>query len=325
MAAVRAKPYYQIIDGVPRCPLALPDAVRRALSFVAKKGDLLQVSFPKSGTHWVQYITQLILNEGEPVSTYEDFTRGAMFIEYREDAMDYTASTPVRTLCTHLPLRRETLNPEAKYVYVARNPWDVCVSLYHHVKDLSSYRFDGTFDDFLEAFLAGDLPYGDYFEHVMAGYSLREEPNVLFITYEELMWDKRGGVMRLAHFIGERYGKMLEGDSEESRKRLELILERSTAENMRSVMVLNLSDHPDPLLDKRLKDLSISSKAAYGGDPKRHNFVRKAKVGGWKEHFSPEQLRRLEATIAEKTQESEVMNLWSDIRQEAFQLCARQD
>lgn len=325
MAAVHPKPYYQIIDGVPRCPLVLPEVLRRALNFVARKGDLMQVSFPKSGTHWVQYITQLILNEGEPVNTYEDFTKSAMFIEYREDALDYTASTPVRTLCTHLPPRRETLNAEAKYIYIARNPWDVCVSLYHHVKALSPYHFDGTFDDFLEAFLAGDLPYGDYFEHVMAGYSLRQEPNVLFVTYEELKRDQRGAVQRIAHFIEERYGKMLEGDSEESRKSLELILQRSTAENMRGVMVVNFSDHPDPLLDKRLKDMNISSKAAHGGDPKRHNFVRKAKVGSWKEHFSPEQLRRLEARIAEKTHGSDVMNLWSDIRHEALRLCAALD
>uniref|UniRef100_A0A1E1XRB5 Putative salivary sulfotransferase n=1 Tax=Amblyomma sculptum TaxID=1581419 RepID=A0A1E1XRB5_AMBSC len=325
MEADRPKPSYQIIDGVPRCPLANPDALRRTLSFVARKDDLVQVSFPKSGTHWVQYITQLILNEGEPISSYEDFTKGAMFIEYREDAMDYTASTPLRTLCTHLPPRRETLNPEAKYIYVARNPWDVSVSLYHQVKDLSVYCFDGTFNDFLEAFLTGDLPYGDYFEHMTAGYSLRQEPNVLFVTYEELKRDKRGAILRLAHFIGERYGNMLEGDSEESRKRLELILDRSTAENMRSIMVLNLSDHPDPLVDKLLKDKNMTSKAAYEGDPKRHNFVRKAIVGGWKEHFSPEQLRCFEATIAEKTQESDIMNLWSDIRQEALQLCAPLD
>ncbi|KAH7957033.1 hypothetical protein HPB52_014492 [Rhipicephalus sanguineus] len=58
----------------------------------------------------------------------------------------------------------------AKFVYVARNPWDVCVSFYHMVKDLSVFRFqDGTFDDFLEAFLAGGFGFGSYFQHVASG------------------------------------------------------------------------------------------------------------------------------------------------------------
>ncbi|XP_075746948.1 sulfotransferase 1A1 isoform X2 [Rhipicephalus microplus] len=169
-ATTRPKPYYQIIDGVPRCPFMTAESLRQGLGFVACKGDLLQVSYPRSGTHWVQYITQLILKEGEPVDTYEQFMEGAKFIEYFSGIDDCKPGTLVRTLCTHLPLRKEKLNPEAKYVYVARNPWDVCVSLYHHERNISAFRFEeGAFDDFLEVFLTGELGYGFYFDHVKAG------------------------------------------------------------------------------------------------------------------------------------------------------------
>ncbi|KAH7959016.1 hypothetical protein HPB49_007325 [Dermacentor silvarum] len=322
MHLVHRKPYYQIIDGVPRCPFARPEDLRRALAFVAKKGDLLQISYPKSGTHWVQYITQLILREGDPLRTYEEFSEAAPFVEYRADAESYTASTPVRTLCTHLALRREQLNPDAKYVYVARNPWDVCVSLYHHVKDLSSYRFeDGSFDDFFEAFLTGDIAYGDYFEHVMAGYSLIKEPNVLFLTYEELITDTRGAVLRLARFIGDRYGAMLEEDGDVHQRRMDVILQASSAESMRNVMVLNLNAHPDPHVDKLLKDVDASSKRVHGGNTKLYNFVRNAKMGGWKDHFTAELLRRMEATIKEKTQGCDVMELWADVRRDTQRAC----
>ncbi|KAH9377736.1 hypothetical protein HPB48_004860 [Haemaphysalis longicornis] len=63
MTAARPKPYYQVVDGVPRCPLIAPELLREGFDFVPEKGDLLQVSYPKSGTHWVQYITQLILRK----------------------------------------------------------------------------------------------------------------------------------------------------------------------------------------------------------------------------------------------------------------------
>ncbi|XP_077559975.1 3-alpha-hydroxysteroid sulfotransferase-like [Haemaphysalis longicornis] len=318
----RQKPYGQIIDGVPRCPFLTPETLRQGLNFVAAKDDLLQVSYPKSGTHWVQYITQLILKEGEPIRSYQEFQKGISSPEYLLGVKDLKSDLPFRPLVSHLPLRKEKMNPEAKYIYVARNPWDCCVSFYHHVKQLSVYRFeDGTFDDFLDAFLAGDFGYGSYFEHVTGGYALRNEPNVFFVTYEQLKKDTRGTVLRLARFIGERYGDSLENDGEESKKRVDLILERSSHENMRRVMVCDFSDHHDPEMRERLQRLNISSKAAQDGDASLHNFVRKAKVGSWKEHFSPEQLRRMETAISENTKGSDVMDLWNDIRKETLDFC----
>ncbi|XP_037564817.1 amine sulfotransferase [Dermacentor silvarum] len=323
MSPSRRLPYSNIIDGVPRCPFTTPATVRQALDFVPQKGDLLQSSFPRSGTHWVQYITQLILAEEEPINSYEEFSQRVNFIEYRSDLNAYEASRPVRNFCTHLPLRKEKLNGEAKYIYVARNPWDVCVSLYHHMSDMSMYRFeDGTFDDFVEAFLTGSHGYGCYFQHVMQGYSLKDEPNVLFLTYEELKKHPRNTILRLASFIAERYEKMLRQVNAEGQDRLDVMLARSSTENMRRVMVFNLSKHPLPEVDKQLKILDVSSRAAYEGDPKRHTFIRKGAVGNWKQHFTREQLSLMETTIVEKTRGSDVMSLWNDIRQEALGMCS---
>ncbi|KAL1471570.1 hypothetical protein MTO96_039876 [Rhipicephalus appendiculatus] len=78
--------------------------------------------------------------------------------------------------------QRDTMNPEAKYVYVARNPWDTCVSFYHMATSLSMFKFhDGTFDEFLDAFLRGDFGYGDYFDHVASGYALRKRTQLPFL------------------------------------------------------------------------------------------------------------------------------------------------
>ncbi|XP_077511545.1 amine sulfotransferase-like isoform X3 [Amblyomma americanum] len=324
MATDGPKPFYQIIDGIRRCPFITPESLRQGLDFVARKGDLLQVSYPRSGTHWVQYITQLILNEGEPVNTYEQFAQAAVFVEYRVGAPDYEANTPVRTFCTHLPPSREKLNPEAKYIYVARNPWDVCVSLYHHINGLTTFRFgDGTFDDFLEAFLNGELGYGDYFEHVRAGYSLKDEPNVFFVTYEQLKKDTRGTVLRLAGFIGDRYGNMLEEGDEG--KRLLQILERSSAENMKKVMTFNLRDNTDPVMQKWLNEHELPSKPGDKEDLKRQEVLKEAKVGCWKTYFSPHNLRRMDVVTKQKTRGSDVMELWADIRQETLSFCERSD
>ncbi|KAH7953461.1 hypothetical protein HPB49_008896 [Dermacentor silvarum] len=121
------------------------------------------------------------------------------------DPDDLQPSLPLRLFQSHFPIRKELINSEAKYIYVTRNPWDVCVSLYHMVTSLSAYRFqDGTFDDFFDAFLSEDVAgYGNYFNHVVSGYEVKDMNNVFFVTYENLTRDTRGTVLKLARFLGE--------------------------------------------------------------------------------------------------------------------------
>ncbi|KAH6927652.1 hypothetical protein HPB50_006357 [Hyalomma asiaticum] len=90
---------------------------------------------------------------------------------------------------------------------------------------------------------------------------------------------------------------------------------------MRKIMIMNLSEHPYPEVEKQLKSMGVSTKASHEGDAKQHETVRSATGGEWKKYFSPDQLRRMEAAIREKTSRSSVMDLWSDIRAEALGFC----
>ncbi|XP_077508771.1 sulfotransferase 2A1-like [Amblyomma americanum] len=296
--------------------------MRRAVKFVPQKGDLLEVTYPKSGTHWVQYVMQLILREGGSIENYEEFIGASVFIEYYDVRWERCLpSSPFRTFITHIPISRDKFNPDAKYIYVARNPWDVCVSFYYHVKTLSYYDFqDGSFDDFLDVFLQGDFGYGDYFDHVASAYSLRNEPNVLFLTYEELKRDMESTVIRMAKFLGERHSSMLDQDCEDGRNRLQLILERAKAENMRKAMEIDLVNSERAELKTRMRELNATSNASLVRETTHFNLVREGNVGGWKKHFNHDQLQRMEAAIAERTRGSDFMDLWADIRLEAFHL-----
>ncbi|KAH8028633.1 hypothetical protein HPB51_017851 [Rhipicephalus microplus] len=81
---------------------------------------------------------------------------------------------------THLPFWLNPYSPDAKYIYVARNPYDCCVSFYHHTKNFAVYHYeDGTFDDFLDKFVDGKVDFGDYFDHLLSWYGHRDDPNVL--------------------------------------------------------------------------------------------------------------------------------------------------
>ncbi|CAN7938056.1 unnamed protein product, partial [Ixodes hexagonus] len=188
----------------------------------------LQVSYPRSGTHWMQQIVLLILSKGHSLETYIEFMERAPFLEMQELK---TTESP-RLLRTHFPVSKLRLNEKAKYIYVARNPWDCCVSLYHLLRERPANDFaNGIFDDFLGAFLDAKVGFGDYFDHVISGYSHRGDPNVFFVTYEEIQRNKEV-VLRLATFLGEDHRKVLE----QNENILEQVLEKSTVGFMKNFM-----------------------------------------------------------------------------------------
>ncbi|KAL1442945.1 hypothetical protein MTO96_030549 [Rhipicephalus appendiculatus] len=207
------KPYTQLIDGIPRDPNYDAELFRSSMNFRAGSGDLVLHTYPKNGTHLLLYMAQCILNKGEGSRTYKEFAKHSRLLGGM-DYEDWRLALPLRLFSTHLPPRRSTMNEQAKYVYLARNPWDVCVSLFHMVTDFSTYCFqEGTFDEFFDDFLQGDeAGHGSYFDHVISGYGTRHEPHVVFATYEELLRDTRAVVMRLARFLGEEYATDMESD-----------------------------------------------------------------------------------------------------------------
>ncbi|XP_037276799.2 sulfotransferase 1B1 [Rhipicephalus microplus] len=310
----RRRPAYQVIDGVPRCISLNPERLREALNFRAKKGDLVQVTFPKSGTHWLMYITHLILRNGQQMTTYQEFAKEWRFLEYM-DIKNFSSSLPVRTLVSHLALEPRAMTKEGKYVYLARNPWDVCVSFYHMATNVSSFRFqNGTFEEFVNVFVGGNFGYGDYFEHVAAGYALRDEPNVLFLTYEELKRNTSEVALRLAYFLGEQYGRALEKDE----TLLQKVLERSQPEYMRNVVVMDLSGRDNPQWNEVLSREKFTCVEGHEGDENKYAFVRKGKIGSWKDYFTPELLQKMERRILDAEKKSSFIDLWKDIRAEAI-------
>ncbi|XP_049527823.1 sulfotransferase ssu-1-like [Dermacentor silvarum] len=317
----RRKPYAQIIDGIPRSPNYDPDLLRAALEFKAQKGDLVLSTYPKSGTHWMLYITQLILKGGEPVSGYSEFIRNIRVLGVVGfDA--WTPSLPLRLFSTHLPLGSTTMNKDAKYVYVARNPWDLCVSSYHMIKKLGIYRFrDGTFEELFDAFLEGDCAgQGSYFDHVASGYALRDQPNLFFVTYEELKRDTRSVILRLARFLGDDYGDKLEKDEE----LLQEIVDRCGSDNMKRDLEPESKEHTDPDWYKATARIIAANSRIFLEDAKQFSIVRKGDVGDWQGYFTRDQLWRLEARIKQLEEHSCVMDLWKDTRAAALKFIANE-
>ncbi|XP_045592359.2 sulfotransferase 1A1 [Procambarus clarkii] len=96
-----------------------------------------------------------------------------------------------RVIKTHLPfsLLPPDLLHTAKVVYMARNPKDVVVSLFHHFCNLQLHDYTGTFDTFIKHFMNDDLLYSPYWPHIKMAWKNKDHPNMHFLFYEDLKTD----------------------------------------------------------------------------------------------------------------------------------------
>lgn len=199
--------------------MRLPSGIARpaydsALAYKPRPDDLFVVSFPKSGTTWVQYIVCLIYSEGVPPDGPIMF--GATpFLEFvgGEGVLEYEKPIPIKS---HLPITHLPFHPVAKYIYVCRNPKDTLVSYYFHIKTETGCPeyVSMTMETFFREFMEGKADWNDYYDHVIGFYQHRHDANVLFLTYEEMKADLRSAVMEIANFMGPEYGKKLHQDKD---------------------------------------------------------------------------------------------------------------
>ncbi|GMR50013.1 hypothetical protein PMAYCL1PPCAC_20208, partial [Pristionchus mayeri] len=137
-------------------------------------GDIVIVSYPKSGSTWTMELLSAIVHEGDTELI------GSIQLERRVPFIDipfkyWPPPSPVKArknvYLTHLPLRYlppSIREGKCKMVYVVRNPKDTAVSfLYHHkIAVRLGLQNDLTWAEFFQLFCSGFVVRGDWFEHV---------------------------------------------------------------------------------------------------------------------------------------------------------------
>ena len=280
------KPAYAIYRGF-RLPASFTlEAFSSALDYAAAPGDIFVTTYPKCGTTWVQHIVYLLLNDGTPLGADEKLDDVSPFLEEAGGGV-VQAMPPPRLIKTHLPFEMTPHHEEARYIYVARNPFDCAVSFYHHTRGFPAhYDFaDGTFDEYFECFVAGEVDFGDYFDNLASWYEHRNDANVLFLTYEAMRHNPEEAIRTIAVFLAIPADDGL----------VESVLEYSRFERMRENQDRWSSRRPN-------------------GMP---GFIRKGVVGDWKSQFSPGQVRRLLEKSSARAEGSKLESLWPDIMADA--------
>jgi len=275
-------------------PLGFPvEGFESGQRYRAAPGDIFVASYPKCGTTWVQYIVYLLEHDAQPLVAGQRLEDVFPHLE-EVGAQRVRELAQPRLIKTHLAFERTPWSDQAKYLYVARNPFDCAVSFYHHTRGfVRHYDFaDGEWDTFFECFLRGEVDFGDYFDHLLSWWPRRSAANVLFVTYEQMLAAPGGAVETLAQFLGGPAAELARDP-----QRLDGVVRASGFAAMS-------------------RDQGRWSSARPADMPQ---FVRKGIVGDWRAQFSPEQARRLAVKLRERTAGTGIEELWPELTAGALQ------
>lgn len=109
-----------------------------------------------------------------------------------------------RVFKTHYPV--QLLPPQiwtknSKIVFISRDVKDVAVSGYYFRKTVL-HEVLGSIEEHFEDFLNDRVFFGPYREYLKNFMTLKEKPNILFLTYEGILADWEGSIKKVANFLG---------------------------------------------------------------------------------------------------------------------------
>ncbi|GAB6027075.1 Sulfotransferase [Chamberlinius hualienensis] len=244
----------------------------------SRASDIILASFPKAGTTWLQEITYLVAHDADTEKAQSAPTEHRMpFLEVPHKGINgIEQMADPRILKTHYPY--ELLpqsyqdNSDAKIIYIARNPKDTAVSYYNFYKMVGFVAYNGTLEELIHrAYDFDDIGGRNFFTHILGYWKRRDQNNMLFLLYEDLQKDLRSSVKKIADFIGKQLND----------EQLTKIVEYCSFSNMSKNPMANYS---------------------HGGSAVKRpgstaSFMRKGKVGDWKNHLSEEISKKIDEAV----------------------------
>lgn len=148
------------VDGLTLSSVYDPAVVRQAMKYKPEKDEVIVASYPKCGSTWTVMTVLLLMRRGQPLRTAREWFSSMTYTELVSCKTVERMSKP-RCVKTHLPFDRLSYSPDAKYIFVTRQPADCLVS-YYHFTNYIPYHESLSFDQVFDLFLEGKYDYSDF-------------------------------------------------------------------------------------------------------------------------------------------------------------------
>lgn len=242
--------------------------------FQAHPDDLLIATYPKSGTTWVSEIVDMIYKEGslekcrvEPIYMRVPFLESAR--PNMPSGIEVLKKGPRPCLIkTHLSLQmlpKSFLEKNCKIIYMARNAKDVAVSYYHFYQMAKVHPDPGTWEEFLEQFMDGNVSFGSWYDHVKSWWDIRKKYRILYLFYEDMKEDPQREIQKIMEFLERPANDNL----------VKKIAHHTSFKEMSQNHMANYRSLPSSFMDHTISP-----------------FMRKGVAGDWKNHFTVAQNER---------------------------------
>ena len=268
---------HNVIDGIVHPAMVSKEQVDFVSNlFPFQDDDIMLATYPKSGTTWTQSIVKHLLNFDEDVKVVDAVPwlerLPSPDCDEVKAAMELTCQP--RCFKTHTPwksIAKSRDGAKLRYIFVARNAKDVCVSLYHHARAFQSFAYEGDFDHFFQMYLHGEVESGSWLDFNLDFYEqhLQNPEDVLFLTYEDMHRNPVDNVMRIAKFINVQCTK----------ERAEDIAQKTTFHKLKNDTSCNYCW------------------ANHRRNEGETAFMRKGEVGDFKNYMSEEQEQLIEEQL----------------------------
>ena len=205
---------------------------RRWQHYRPRHNDIVISTYPKCGTTWMQQIVSMLVfqsPEPRPIMKLSPWIERRM-VPIETVLAQMEEQTHRRFLKTHLPLDGLPFYDEVKYIHVARDGRDACMSLHNQVMGftdqiLVAYDAAGLEDETIgrpypipladptqhfhrwitEGAVPGHedgTPAMSFFHFAHAWWQARHYPNVLLVHYNDLKSDLPAEMQRISDFLG---------------------------------------------------------------------------------------------------------------------------
>jgi aryl sulfotransferase len=205
---------------------------RRWRHYSPRPDDIVIATYPKCGTTWMQRIVSLLVfqtTEPMPITQISSWIDRRFPQSVEAAVAQIEAQKHRRFLKSHLPLDGLPFYDEVKYIHVARDGRDACMSFHNHGRSFTDQMIDalnksGLEDDtigrpypgvpldagqyFHQWITKGEVPGHEdgspilsYFHFEKSWWEVRTRPNVLLVHYNDLKSDLSAEMRRIADFL----------------------------------------------------------------------------------------------------------------------------